>query len=105
MDWTNVRGSQPIFATPTERTLETCWRMRGPSGRILSCAIVRDAASGLDVRAGYAEDDLLWSQRTAEIGTAREIAETWRQAVIAKGGFVEVSEKARTKDQFVVHHD
>jgi hypothetical protein len=65
--------------------------MRGPRGRILSCVIVRDAAPGLDVRAGYGEDDLLRSQRSAEIGTAREIAEQWRQAVIAKGGFHELT--------------
>lgn len=29
-------------------------------------------------------------QRTAEIGSARELAEAWRQAVLAKGGFVSV---------------
>jgi hypothetical protein len=37
------------------------------------------------VRARFSDEDLLKSQRTAEIGTAREIAEEWKQAVIAKG--------------------
>ena len=59
------------------------------STRILSCGIYRTAAPGLEVRAGYSEDDLLRSQRTAEIGSARQIGEAWRQAVIAKGGFTE----------------
>jgi hypothetical protein len=39
------------------------------------------------VRAGYTDEDLRRSQRTAEIESAREIAEAWRQAVIAKGWF------------------
>jgi hypothetical protein len=43
------------------------------------------------VRAGYSEDDLLRSQRTADIASAREIAKAWRQAVIDKGGFTELT--------------
>jgi hypothetical protein len=72
---------------PSEKVLATCWQLRSPSGRTLSCTIVRDAAPGLDVRVGYEPDDLLRSQRAAEIGSARELAEEWRQAVLAKGGF------------------
>jgi hypothetical protein len=55
------------------------------STRILSCGIYRTTAPGVEVRAGYSDDDLLRSQRTAEIGSARQIAEAWRQAVIPKG--------------------
>src|SRR5262245_14460888 len=67
--------------------LETCWRMRGPRGRILACGIYRDDGPGFDVRAGYGEEDLVRSQRTADLDVARAIAETWRQAVLAKGTF------------------
>jgi hypothetical protein len=71
---------------PSARLVEICWRLRGPSSKVLECGIYSDAAPGPEVRCGYGEDDLLRSQRTADIGTARDIAEEWRQAVIAKGG-------------------
>ena len=70
--------------------VEMCWRMKGPSGRILDCGIYR-IETGLEIRCGYGPDDLLRSQHAAEIGTARELAEQWRQAAIAKGGFSEAS--------------
>jgi hypothetical protein len=66
--------------------VEISWRMKGPSNRILECAIYRHLA-GVEVRCGYGEDDLLRSQTAPEIGTARDIAEQWRQAMLAKGGF------------------
>jgi hypothetical protein len=75
---------------PQLTLLETCWRLRGPSGRILTCGVYRTDAPGLEVRVGYSEEDLLRSQRTADIGSARELAEEWRQAVLAKGGFAHV---------------
>jgi hypothetical protein len=59
---------------PRLELLETCWQMRTPSGRVISCGIYLTEGPGLEVRAGFSEDDLLRSQRTAEIGTAREIA-------------------------------
>ena len=69
--------------------------MKGPSGRVLECGICRTEAPGLEVRCGYGEDDLLRSQRCAEIGSTRELAEQWRQAVIAKGGFEELNDEER----------
>lgn len=56
---------------------------------MITCGIYRDAAPGLDVRAQFSEDDLLGSQPTPEIGAAREIAEDWKRAVLAKGAFTE----------------
>jgi len=53
---------------PEEPRLELvvpCWRMRGPSGHVLSCAIYRTDA-GLEVRVGYAQD-LLRSQRVVDV--------------------------------------
>lgn len=41
--------------------------------------------TGLELRVGFSEDNLLRLQRTADIGSVREIAEAWRQTVIAKG--------------------
>jgi hypothetical protein len=92
MDWNSVRGTgRKSDDAPALDLVETCWRMKGPSGRVFACAIYRDAAApGLEVRCGYGEDDLLRSQRTPEIGAARELAEQWRQAVLAKGGCEEI---------------
>lgn len=75
---------------PTLELLETCWRMTGPRGRVLGCGIYRTEGPGVEVRCGYGEDDLLRSQRSAEMGSAREVAEQWRQAVLEKGGFEEL---------------
>jgi hypothetical protein len=93
MDWNKVRDSPREPAGGRLDLVDTCWRMRSlqKSTRILSCGIHRTNAPGLEVRAGYSEEDLLRSQRTADIGCAREIAEGWRQAVIAKGGFEELT--------------
>jgi hypothetical protein len=71
--------------------LETAWRLRTPRGRILTCAIYRTDTPGVEVRAGFSEDDLIRSQRSAEIGSARDLAAEWKQAVIAKGGFTELA--------------
>lgn len=66
--------------------------MRGPSGRVLSCGVYRTDAPGLEVRTGYGDDDLLRSQRVAEIGAARELAQQWRAAVLQTAGFIELTE-------------
>lgn len=90
MDWNNVRGTADQSRdVPTIGLLETAWMMKGPSGRILDCGIYR-IATGLEVRCGYGPDDLLRSHLTRELGTARDVAQEWRQAVLAKGGFTEV---------------
>jgi hypothetical protein len=91
MDWDNVRGEKPRQppALPVLDLLETCWRVAGTSGRAISCGIYRTQGPGVEVRAGFSEDDLVRSQRTADIGSARELAEDWRQAALAKG-FIEI---------------
>jgi hypothetical protein len=53
----------------------------------LTGGVYRDDAPGLEVRVGYGENDLLRSQRTADLSVARSVATTWRAAVLAKGGF------------------
>jgi hypothetical protein len=77
------------------KRVEICWRMRSlqESTRILECGIYRKATPGFEVCVGYSdEDDLLMSQGTADIGSAREVAETLRQAMFALGGFKELEE-------------
>jgi hypothetical protein len=60
------------------------------------CAIFRDDGPGLEMRVSYTKDDLLQSQRTADLSLARAVADTWREAVLAKGGFTELGpEEAR----------
>lgn len=82
--WDEMFAPRPPVG-PTLKLLETCWRVRTPSGRVVSCGIYADNAPGLEVRAGFSEEDLLKSQRSAEIGSAREIAAEWKRAVVAKG--------------------
>jgi hypothetical protein len=92
MDWNRGTHDAAVPTTPepsSSALIETVWRLRAPSGRVLTCGIYRDAAPGLDVRCGFSDEDLVRSQRAAEIGRARELADEWRRAAIAKG-FVEV---------------
>jgi hypothetical protein len=95
MDWTKVRNSPVHTPEPRLELIETCWRMRSlqKATRILSCRIYQTNAPGLEVRAAYSDENLLRSQRTAEIGSAREIAEACRQAVIERGGLTDVSQE------------
>lgn len=81
---------RPPAPEPRLELLEECWRLQSQhSHRILTCGIYRTDL-GLEVRCGYEPDDLLRSQYAAEIGSARAIAEEWRQAVVAKDGFTEL---------------
>lgn len=93
MDWNKVKNP-PTGSDdgPVIELVELCWRMSGPSGKVLSCGIYHSAAPGVEVRAGFGTD-LLRSQRTKTIPAAREIAEVWRQEVLAKGGFRELAEQ------------
>jgi hypothetical protein len=64
--------------------------MVGPGNKVLECAAYK-VETGIEVRCEYEQGDLLRSQLTADIGTAREIAEAWRLDVVAKGGFTETA--------------
>ncbi len=70
---------------PRLERVESCWYAQGPSGKTVTCGIYTTDAPGFEVRAGYTEDDLLYSQRVSTIELARELAATWRQAAIDKG--------------------
>ena len=64
--------------------IEACWRVVGPSGKPIACGIYRSDA-GVEVRAGYSINDVVRSEFASEIGAAREIAEAWKLAALAKG--------------------
>jgi hypothetical protein len=87
--WEERFRKRPV-REPLLELIELRWRMKGPARRILECGIYRTDA-GLEVRVGYSAEDLLRSQLAVEIGSARELAEEWRQAVLAKGSFEEVT--------------
>lgn len=81
-DYVPLRRPEP----PAPELLETCWCVQASGGPVFTCGIYRDAAPGLEVRVwGRSEDDLLRSQRTLEIGNARELASGWRQRAPDKG--------------------
>lgn len=82
-----MRGRPPV--APLLELLEVCWRMLGPSQRVLECGIYRTAA-GLEVRVGYGVDDLLYSMHLPHLEAARVKAVVLRQAVVDKGGFAEL---------------
>lgn len=88
MDWNKVRNSPGATAGMRLELVEMCWRMRSlrKSTRILSCAIYRSDAPGVEVRAGYSDEDLLRSQRTTEIDSAREVADAWAAGGHREGG-------------------
>jgi hypothetical protein len=54
--------------------VETAWRMRSPTGRILECGIYRTDA-GFEARMGYGEQ-LCWRRRTRVTSTALD----WQQS-------------------------
>jgi hypothetical protein len=71
--------------------IELSWRATGPSGNVITCGLYT-VDTGIEIRCGYSAENLVRSQLTREIGSAREIAVAWKQAAIAKG-FEEVSEQ------------
>ena len=79
---------------PELKLIEVAWRMRPASGdSITTCALYRVAGSGVEVRSYHInENDLLGSHRVINISTARQLADQWREAMLAKG-FVDVREE------------
>jgi hypothetical protein len=62
--------------------IEEAWRLRSfqdPS-RVLTCGIYQ-TLTGVEVRVGYSKDDLVRSQLTSSLDTARGLAEQLRVAI------------------------
>ena len=73
MDWNDVRGTAPNFAgyasaAAARDVLRAAWKS-APVSAMTTCSR---------------------SERAAGIRSARDIAEQWRRAVLAKGSFIEV---------------
>ena len=84
----NQRFIKSEGSDPPRELVAPCWRMRGPSGQVLSCAIYRTDA-GLEVRAGYT-DDVLRTRRALDIEDGQRWADTFRREVLNQGGFEEL---------------
>ena len=67
--------------------IETCWRLRGPSGRTLNCVICRNGNATIEVRAGYGFDDPLSTLAVGSMELARAHAEDLRRLISSKGDF------------------
>jgi len=75
-------------AEPQLSFVEEAWRLRSnqdPS-RVLTCGIYQTLA-GVEVRVGYSKDDLVRSQLTSSLDTARGLAEQLRGAIADALGF------------------
>ena len=92
MDWNAVQKSSTHRDDPAPmKMIESCWRMRGPRGRVIACGIYHTPGiPGFEVRCGYGANDLLRSERRKDLAKVREIANHWRD-VLASGGFTELA--------------
>jgi hypothetical protein len=59
---------------PPLTLLETSWQLKSRKGRMLTCGIFQTVI-GLEVRAGFGEDDLIRSQYVGEITAASQPAQ------------------------------
>lgn len=63
----------------------TCCRVRGPSGRVISCSIYKTESLEIEVHCDYSDDDFFRPQRATELDRAHELAAAWLQAALARG--------------------
>jgi len=79
--------ADPWLASRPERTdlPQVVWRLRTPSRQTLTCALY-PLEFGVDVRAFYAEDDLVQSFLMPTWDSARGKAEEMKAAVLGTGG-------------------
>jgi hypothetical protein len=65
------------------------WRMLAPTGRLLTCGL-HQTDEGLELRAGYAGDDPMWSEEVSSEEVGVVLAAAWKEVVVGKGGFVDL---------------
>ena len=69
--------------------LPTFWRLRAPTGRLLTCGLYQ-TAEGLELRAGYEGDDPMWAEGVESEEEGVILAAAWKETVVGKGGFVDL---------------
>ena len=92
MDWDNVRGEKPRQppALPVLNLVETCWRVQAraaASSPAASTGRMRRASRCAPASARM----ICYGRSLRRTSEARRLAEEWHQAVLAKGGFEELS--------------
>ena len=84
-----------VPGTPKLQLLERLWRMRSVgTGRILDCGIYQ-TVRGLEVRAGYNPDDVLYAKPVADFDQGRRFGDDLRITMLRIKGFEELQEKLR----------
>jgi hypothetical protein len=74
---------------PVPVLIEQCWRVIGPSQRVIVCGIYESVAGRVEVRCHWSEsfDALIRSEVASDIDIALDVAAAWKQAAIDKGFF------------------
>ena len=71
--------------------VETCWRMRGPSGGVFTCGIYQLDKGFIEIRVSGADDSsVVFAHALLDIETARRMAIGWRTTLIATATFSEL---------------
>lgn len=89
--WNHVpagRGEPPRL-----EQLRLHWRMVGPSGKVLECALYRIGGL-LELRCGYGANDPLRTRLVPDDATADQVAGEWKTIVLAKGSFLDLDAPA-----------
>ena len=92
MNWEKHDHRAPHRLDPPAPVLiETCWRVLiAHTGRIVRCALYRDAYDRLEIRCSYSNLELIRSQVVPDPQTGRARAAAWLDAVRAMGSCEEL---------------
>jgi hypothetical protein len=63
--------------------VETSWRLRGPTGRVMECCIHMHPQAGFSVQIRDGRTGVIRDCRVATLRRARKKAEDWRQALLS----------------------
>jgi hypothetical protein len=70
---------------PQLELVEACWQLHSPAtNRLVTCAVYQTDV-GLELRAGFSEDDVLRTERIMSRQEGTSLAGQWKAAAIRKG--------------------
>ena len=69
--------------------LRVAWTVIGRSRRPITCGVYCVAGGGLELRAGYQDDDSVWTESVLDLRAGLALAERWRHVMLARG-FTEI---------------